>query len=148
MQLNKEASEIFADYTLSRIPPDVRAGFAPEQIAEIRKALVAQTSMSGKVFDLRFTVPLFFRKYYFVLMVGRDRRRSTYEREHDRIEGTPKPIRSFLMATVASVVFFSFGLLVLTGLYMLKSALGIDIFPDFHLRDLVSGFVLGIDPVR
>jgi hypothetical protein len=39
-------------------------------------------------------------------------------------------------------------LLMLTSLYMLKSALGIDIFPNFHLRDLVSNFILQIDPIR
>ncbi len=148
MQATKEASEIFAEYTLSRIPTDVRATFSPEQVAAFRKALVAQAQNRSNVFDLRFTIPLFFRKYYFVLQLGRDRRRSTDAREKDRIGNTPQPIKTALKASAVSLVFFGFGLLIFTALYLLKSALGIDIFPDFHLRDLVAEFVLWIDPVR
>ncbi len=148
MQANQEASEIFAEYTLSRIPAEVRASFTSEQVAAFRRALVGQAQTRSKVFDLRFTVPLFFRKYYFVLQVGRDRRRSTNERERDRIGSTPQPVKVVLKLAAVSVLFFSFGLLMLTSLYMLKSALGIDIFPNFHLRDLVSNFILQIDPIR
>ncbi len=148
MHLKQDASEISANYTLSRISADVRASLTPEQLSAIRKALIDQSSIDRRRFDLRFTIPLFFRTYYCVFLLGKDRRRSTYERETRRIEAMPKPIRSFIFASIASVVFFSYGLLILTALYLLKSALGIDLFAEFHLRDLMSFFLHTIDPVR
>lgn len=147
-QATKEASEIFAEYTLSRIPTDVRASLSTQQISAFRNALIEQTKNRGKVLDLRFVIPLFFRKYYFVLQLGRDRRRSTDSRERDRIGNTPQPIKTALKISAISFVFSSFGILILTGLYLVKSALGIDIFPGIHLRDILTQFGSWIDPVR
>lgn len=138
MQKHKEASEVFADYTLSRIPIEIRATFSHEQVMAIRNALIMQAPTRGNVLDLRFIVPLFFRKYYVLIKIGRDRRKITYHQERLRIAGIPKPIRTLFMATALLMIFLVFGIFLFVSLYMFKSLLGIDIFPNFHLLDLFS----------
>jgi len=134
----KTSSEIFADFTLSRVPHAVRDSLTNKQYDAIRCALIAQDKCSRHSIDLRIRIPLFFRSYYAVLFAGRDRRASTYRLEYIRLTRVPKPLRrafyllaSFsLAATVFTVLF--------TVAYKVKSIMGIDIFPDFHLQDLLS----------
>lgn len=148
MRTNQEASEIIADYTLSRIPPAVRSSLTDEQLRAIRKAVVQQSGSGNHRVAIRFTLPLFFRKYYFAFFFGRDRRRGTVDNEISRIENTPKLVKSIFIFGGLSIFFFGFGLSVLTGLYLLKNALGVDLFSDFHLSDLAAYFLTVIDPIR
>ncbi|MDP2401218.1 MAG: hypothetical protein Q8M66_04500, partial [Actinomycetota bacterium] len=99
-------------------------------------------------FALRLAFPFFFRKYYFAIFFGRDRRRSTLENEVYRIQNTPKILKTIAVFSGMSLVFVGFGVTLLVGLYLLKNALGIDIFPDTHLRDIGAAFLRAIDPER
>lgn len=148
MHTNQEASEIIADYTLSRIPAAVRSSLTDEQTRAIRKALMQQSTPDSSRFVLRFTLPLFFRKYYCAIFIGRDRRRGTLENEIYRIQNTPKFLKTVVVLSGVSIVLFGFGVTLLVGLYLLKNSLGIDIFPDLHLRDIGSDFLRAIDPER
>lgn len=145
---NQEASEIIADYTLSRIPAAVRSSLTNEQLDAIRKALVQQSTPDKNKFALRLTFPFFFRKYYFAVFFGRDRRKRTLENEFYRIQNVPKILKSIVVFGGMSLVFIGFGATLLVGLYLLKNALGIDIFPDAHLRDIGADFLRAIDPER
>ncbi len=84
---------------------------------------------------------LIFRTYYLVIMLGRDRRHSTLEREASKRALVPLPIRNFFYTSLLVLTITAFGILAFVGLYMLKSALGIDIFPNHHLRDFVLMFI-------
>lgn len=148
MQNNQEASEIIADYTLSRIPPDVRASFTEEQLFAIRKALVQQSSSGRHRIAIRLTLPLFFRKYYFAFFFGRDRRRRTVDSENSRIQNTPKLIRNTVLFSFLTIFSLGFGLAVLMALYLIKFALGIDLFPESYLRDMVSHFLSALEPKK
>ncbi len=148
MRTNQEASEIIADHTLSRLPSAVRSSLTNEQLCAIRKAMVQRSGAGRHSIAIRFTLPLFFRKYYFAFFFGRDRRRRTVDNEIHRTENTFKIFQSTLVFGGLSVFFFGLGLTLLTGLYLLKNALGIDIFPGFHLSDLAAYFLNVIDPVK
>lgn len=110
---------------LDRMPPNVAASFTDEQLAHLHSALGARSWKKHSV-DIRSTFPLpFFRsRIYFVLLMGRNRR------ELSRRE---KQISAFTFAClIAGFISLSvlFGLLVL---YLIKSALGINLFEDFSL---------------
>ncbi|MGB0465955.1 MAG: hypothetical protein ACPGF7_00320 [Pontibacterium sp.] len=137
--MNKEpdnSSQIYTDFTISRIPPDIRQSLSDKQMTAIRNALLAQQESQRHSLDLRFSLPLFYRRYYFVLFCGRDRRRRTREIESIRYKLTPKPLTRLLL--ILSLGGVSAGLLVglVIGLYFLKSMMGIDLFPDFHFYEL------------
>ena len=133
-----ESAKIYAEFTISRITPEIKASFTPAQMAAIREALVAQNDSQKHALDVRGTIPLFFTKYYFVLFAGKDRRRTTLDKEAKRINKVPLPIRIALYGMVLSTVIVSFSLLGLAIMYLVKSWLGIDIFPREHLNDIIN----------
>lgn len=135
---NRDSSaRIFADFTLSRIPADVRASFTEEQKLAIQRALVAQGKMNQHQLDVRVTVPLFFRRYYFVLLGGRDQRHSSLVVEKYRLQRLPKRTLRFVFLVFATLVTLAGFALIGGVLYIAKSMLGIDIFTDFHLGDVL-----------
>lgn len=127
-----EIAEIFTDSILRRIDPEVRATLLPAQLSAIREAILTEHFAHRHPVDIRGTIPLLFARYYYVLVLGRDRRGSTTDREATRRKKT---------ALVGGGIFFLVALspLVLLGflcLYFLKSVLDINLFADMHLWDL------------
>jgi len=112
---------------LGRMPDKVAASFSEEQLSHLVTA-VGSRSWGNHSLDVRGTLRLPFvkRRFYYVLLIGKNYR--SLSRKEQQI--------SLLMATALAggLAIFStlFGLLVL---YLLKSALGID---------LIDGFSLGI----
>lgn len=134
----KTSSAIFADFTMSRVPKDIRNSLTDEQYEAIHSALVAQNDYSRHQIDIRLRIPFFFRHYYIVFFAGRDRRATTYRLEYARLTRVPKPLlRTFyLLASFSLITAFFTAVFALA--YKLKSLMGIDIFPEFHLGDLLS----------
>ncbi len=134
----KTSSQIFADFTMSRVPRVVRDSLTDEQYDAFRCALIAHDEHSRHRIDLRIRIPFFFRSYYVVVFAGRDRRASTHRLEYARLARVPKPLRHafYLLASfsVAAVIV----LVIFVVAYQLKSYIGIDLFPEFHLHDLPS----------
>lgn len=137
------ASEIFAEYTLSRIPHKVRASLDKTQLDAIRAALIAQDNATRHKIDVRIRIPLFFRAYYFLILGGRDRRRFVISLEHSRLGRLPKSLqRSFyFLATSTMLVGVLGGLFI--ALYLIKSFLGFDFF-EGHLSDLIGFDLFGV----
>ena len=133
----KENTDAYVEYTLSRLPRDVLNGLTDKQLSAIRTALGAQIESSRHAVDLRIRVPLFFRSYYVVLFMGRDRRRSVFKTERYRIEILPKGLRRGIFDAASALVLGVLILCLLTLIYLAKSAMGIDIFKNIHLYDLV-----------
>jgi hypothetical protein len=133
----KENTDAYVEYTLSRLPRDVLNGLTDQQLSAIRTALGAQIESSRHAVDLRIRVPLFFRSYYIVLFMGRDRRRSVFNTERYRLELLPKGLRRGIFVAASTLVLCVLILCLLTLIYLLKSAMGIDIFKNIHLYDLV-----------
>ena len=119
------AKDLLADIVVADVPSDVRATMSEEQLKGVRAA-----TSKRHAFDVRFSVPLFFTKLYFVLLVGRDTRRETVAVEKERRARAGFHVSSFatgVMVAVAVVALFAV-------VYAVKSRAGINIFPG-HLRD-------------
>lgn len=138
--MNEIHQDPFADHVVQSLPPEVRANFTPEQLAALHVALArAQKSARARhLVDLRFGVPLYWARYYVVLLLGRDQRSKVCEVQVDRRERTTHLLRAFLVLLLFSLLFLGLAVVVLWLLYLLKSFLGIDIFPDRHLCDILG----------
>jgi hypothetical protein len=133
----RTSSETFADFTLSRVPQEVRDSLTDEQYEAIRSALIARNQYSRHSLDIRIRIPLFFRSYYVVLFAGRDRRGSTYRLENDRLARVPRSVRQAFHLVIAFSLSATVVAVALAAAYKLKQLMGIDIFPEFHLWDLL-----------
>ena len=128
----KESSEIYADFTMSRIDPAVRDTMSVTQLNAVREALLANQPYKQHALDLRGTIPLFFANFYFVLLAGQDKRKKTLEdQEHRSFK------RNLTLGYVLSLIFMTFAVAMVWGailllLYWVKRELGIDIFPSMH----------------
>jgi len=142
----QESREIFADFTMSRIDSDVRESLTDKQMLSIRHALIAQSEWAKHKVDVRFTLPLFFAKYYFILLSGRDRRKKTRLKEVTRSHKGNFTIGFFITLLMFSVISALFWLFLIIILYWLKVELGIDVFPNFHISDFLS-VIMNVDEV-
>lgn len=108
---------------LERMPEKVGQTFSDEQLICLKSALGAHRGSRHKV-DLRGSFGLWRWRYYYVFLVGRERRHLSR--------------RELRMARAAKLVFVASFLLfsALTGVvivYLLKSALGINLLPKHSL---------------
>lgn len=116
---------------LAQIDPAVQASLTPAQWAELERVInLAIPRPAPKLVDLRFTIDLLVSRYFIVLMVGKDRRR------------TPRPVPVSPLTqlgnwVVAVLLLLGFNLALSTAVlmlaYLVKSALGIDLLPG-HFR--------------
>lgn len=106
---------------LDRMPRKVAESFDEEQLSHIRNAIGAREWGKHKI-DLRGTMKFFRWRYYYVVLAGRNRR---------ALSESEKKFATLLTATLLSafiLVSILFGLLVL---YLVKSALGINLIDDY-----------------
>ncbi|MFC3609271.1 3-phosphoshikimate 1-carboxyvinyltransferase [Stutzerimonas tarimensis] len=106
-----------------RLPEDLQNSFTPEQLAALKVAFGARSWGRHKV-DLRGTLRFGRWRYYFVFLAGRNRR------DLSRLE---RDLSRGAKAMMLSLVLLGLLLAGLGLLYLIKSALGIDIFPGFSL---------------
>jgi hypothetical protein len=110
---------------LSRMPEEVANSFTDEQLTHLLTAVGSRSWGKHKI-DYRgtFKLPFYQWRYYYVLLAGKNYRE--LNRQEKRL--------SLLATTLFSSLFLMFsaalGLLIL---YLIKSALGIDLFPGFSL---------------
>ncbi|MCQ4320608.1 3-phosphoshikimate 1-carboxyvinyltransferase [Pseudomonas stutzeri] len=106
-----------------RLPAELRETFTPQQLDALRNAF-ANRSWARHKLDLRGTFSLWSNQYYFVLVGGRNKRSPS------------RAQRSLSLAAKAGAItaFLFFSLLVgLVALYLVKSALGINLLPNYSL---------------
>ncbi len=128
MQRKIEPVDAFTDSVLRRIDRKVLASLSEEQVSAIQEGISSSRPLSKHPFDIRGTVPTFFAHYYFVLLMGRDRRVETQKLEGKRQRGS---------ALAGGMLFFTFALsplflVALVILYLVKSDMGIDLVPGEH----------------
>lgn len=120
MKQSLKERDSFAKGLKERLPPDLRESFTIEQLDALKIAFGARRWGKHPV-DLRGTLNLLGWRYYYVLLIGRNKREMTRnERRLSRL-GTALGIFVFLV--------FS-GLVGLLMVYLAKSALGIDLLPN------------------
>ena len=110
---------------LSRMPEEVASSFTDEQLTYLLTAVGSRSWGKHKV-DFRgtFKLPFYQWRYYYVLLAGKNYRELSRQERRT----------SIFITTIFSSLFLMFsaglGLLIL---YLVKSALGIDLFPGFSL---------------
>lgn len=113
----------FVKQLVAKLPADSAATFSDEQLMALKTALGGR-SWGAHVIDLRWTLSFWHWHYYFVFLFGRNRR--TLTRRERAIQ------RLALAGMLATFITVStlFGILVL---YLIKSAMGIDLIPGSSL---------------
>jgi hypothetical protein len=125
------------EYYLGEIDPHVLASFNAEQL-DIMRSLLKQAipKPSPKIVDLRFAVDLVISRFYIVLFVGKDRRRSPRKYMPGRVARVGNFVAAIALLIGANLVISAFIVLLL---YLIKSAMGIDLTPG-HFSDWVRKF--------
>ncbi|MCP4993853.1 MAG: 3-phosphoshikimate 1-carboxyvinyltransferase [Gammaproteobacteria bacterium] len=116
-------SDPFVSNLLKKIPAAERSSFTDDQLMALKSALSAR-AWGAHAVDLRWTLKIWRRRFYFVFLSGVNKRDlSRTERELAR-RGKALLLAGFITFSILM------GLLVL---YLVKSALGIDLIPGFSL---------------
>ena len=100
------------------MPPKVQKSFSDEQLTHVKAAIGAR-SWGKHAIDCRGVIKFFKYRYYFVVLAGRNRRELS-ERE--------TKIAVISQAVTMSILSFCMISLLLLFVYLVKSALGIDLF--------------------
>jgi len=129
-----EAEDPFVSAVFRRLGDNVRATFTPRQRIALERALFACRPLQNHPLDVRGVVPIFFVRFYYVLLAGRDRRRSTAAVEEDRRRKTGLVADAILIGFGVLQVLFAFAIIA----YFLKSALGINLMPHSHAWELLA----------
>lgn len=135
---HNESSKIFADFTLSRIQPEIRQSFTDVQLIELRRVLIDQVESSHHSLDLRFTVNFYFGKYYFVILGGKDRRKKTVDQQNTRKQKVTEKILTVVLSISFLLLLGYFLTQLAIILYEIKSQLGIDIFKYQHAQEIIQ----------
>lgn len=125
----------YSAQVIASIEPNIRASFSETQLRGIQDALDGyEAGRRRHWIDVRGRIPAYFASYYFVFLMGRDRRIGRRRTEYKR-RGAVSMLGNvlFFMLVMSPLI-----LLALVGLYFLKAALGIDLFPDSHLPSLLG----------
>jgi len=102
---------------------DVADSLDESQRNEIERTIDAMGLVTRHPLDVRKTIPWIGKRYYFVLLAGRDRRRAVrYEKSR---------LLNFLLTATITLGIIAIIVLALLALYLIKSALGIDVFKHF-----------------
>ncbi|TDN59834.1 hypothetical protein [Scandinavium goeteborgense] len=122
--MQKSTSEVVVERFYSSLDPEVETTLTPEQKTGIEQALVSSTLAARHPVDFRHSFSFFHRRYFVVFLFGRDKRKK------------PRDVGTFgrVLSTLGVMFLVLFCVLsVLLALYMIKSALGIDVFKHFHV---------------
>ena len=107
---------------LAKMPATVAARFDDEQLQHLRLVLGARQWGKHQI-DIRGTFSLWHFRYYLVLVAGRNRRFGQRSGRFNRL----------LLALLLSILLSGVLVVVFVMLYLIKSALGIDLLPDYSL---------------
>jgi len=113
----------FIRVLLAKLPNELRASFSDSQLLGLKQALDTQ-NRSAHTLDLRRTFSFWRWNFYLVLLFGQERRELS--RRSQKIERMAMLAATFMFVTISTL----FGLLFL---YLVKSAMGIDLIPNFSL---------------
>lgn len=103
----------------------VAAELTSEQKQAIECAIKSVGLVNRHRLDIRKSLPWFGKRYYLVVLMGRDRR--------NQLRPTESALANFLMTSLILVGVLSLVGLSFVALYLIKSAMGIDIFPNYSL---------------
>jgi hypothetical protein len=121
------------------VDPKLLDGFDDRQLEqsdEIDRVRYLKPSL--KLVDLRFTMRLPFRSLYFVILVGKERRK---DKRHYSLRKAEE-IGNFVAAAFILLALNSLLSIIFFGtLYLIKSWLGINLFKEIHLIDIIHNIL-------
>ncbi len=106
---------------LNRMPKSIQTTFTDDQLAHLKIAIGAR-QWGNHAVDCRGVIKLFKYRYYYVVLAGRNKR---------ELSAKEQRIAKLGQALVLSIVLTLSVLLMLLITYLIKSALGIDIFEGY-----------------
>jgi len=106
---------------LNRMPDKVQESFSEEQLVHLKVAIGAR-QWGKHALDCRGVIKFFKYRYYFVALAGRNRR---------ELSDREKKIAAASQAVTVSIFSFFVISTLLLAAYLVKSALGIDIFSNY-----------------
>ena len=133
-QSPKKYNDKDADYYMHQIPLQVLEKLDKSEREHIKSVIyTALPRSSPKLIDLRFVVDLIFTRYFVVLLIGKDRRKQQREHQVSGISKFANVIAAIILIIAMSLLVSAVTFLIL---YLIKSALGIDLFKG-HLTDIL-----------
>lgn len=108
-----------------RLPAETRDTFTAEQLASLKLAFGTRPWSKHPV-DVRTTFRFFRSRYYFVMVAGKG-----HADEQKRTSELSLFAKAFVKGSLMLIWFTVASILLTFCLYILKSALNIDFFPDF-----------------
>jgi len=141
LSMIKPTGDAFTDNIIRDIPENVREQFTDEQTEALLKVLLKQHAQARHIIDARFTIPLYFTRYYVVLLLGKDRRTHVGKTMVERRDKGGLFTRIAFTSLLVINGSFMLLLLGLLSAYVIKFTLGINIFPDKHLWDFIKALI-------
>ncbi len=115
-----------ADYYMHQIPLDTLEKLNASEREQLKSLIhTAIPRSSPKLIDLRFVIDLIFKRYFVVLMIGKDQRKQQREYKVNKVTKIANIITAILLIIGMSLLISAVTILIL---YLIKSALGIDLF--------------------
>ncbi len=122
------------EYYMHQIPLYVLEKLNEDEIDSIRSVIhTAVPKSTPKLIDLRFVVDLIIVRYFVVLMIGRDIRKQQRQYPVKGITKIANTIAAILLIIAMSLLISAVTILIL---YLIKSALGIDLFKG-HINEVL-----------
>lgn len=132
------SADPFTDNILHNIPADIRDSFSDAQLEALQTALGQVHDHTRHMLDARFSVSLYWTRYYVVFLLGRDLREHVQEVLLNRRQRSSRAAQIGFTALAAWLLVAGLAVTAFIVLYLIKSAVGIDIFPDKHLSDFLG----------
>ena len=126
-------------YYLSNLDSQTLESFTNQQLEAVKDLLEqAIPKPSPKIVDLRFVIDLIFSRFYVVLFVGKDVRQKQRYYPQNKLTQIGNLFAAVVLLIGSNLVISASILLV--G-YLVKSGVGIDLFADRHLADVLKSFL-------
>ena len=123
-----------SDYYFEQMNPSIRDNFNYEQSKEIKSVLKRAIRVpSKKVVNIEVTF-WFFKRFYLVFYLGFDKRKRVNMTNLGSLSGS---IKCLLHCFITLLIWSSTLFVMCSVIYYAKSTLGIDLFPDQHLQDVL-----------
>ena len=137
----KTEREQMVDEYIAQMNPQIRQSLDHQQSSELSRFLNRVLPLRGKhLVNLKFSFWLI-KNWYFVLQFGMDKR----DTKRLRKSGAAQTLLAIILNTIFVIILAALiFILVFYLLYLLKSTLGIDIFPNRHLSDILRGKQISI----
>ena len=129
-------SEFNSQYYYEQLNASIEASLSYEQKEDFKRVLKQAVKVpSKKIVSMEITF-WFFKRFYAVFYLGHDRRTN---RRKPAASSAEFSLRLLLTTAIYLILWGATAVVVFFVVYYTKSVLGIDIYPEQHLQQLISG---------